>query len=400
MNPQLWAEDGQIFLRDEWVIGFPDTILILYAGYIHLVPRVIAFIANFFPYELIPFVFNFSAILIAAFSVSIFSISRYRYIIKSDFLRSIVVILICFAPVGIESIGNVTNVHFYLSFGVFLYALIGGKLNGFSYIGIFIYVLFGMLSAPLAICYIPLFLIRPILCTTDRLRWIFGVIFLLTVGYLISMFYLGTRGTIAEIDWKFLSIPLNIEKLIRVSFSIYFINPNSLSFVSYFKYFWILEILFLFFYFKTFEKNGIQNTLFFASYLVAIFVPILLRGGLVLNEEQTSFLALVNGTKDSLYFLNVINLLVNRYGIVPYFIFCISVFSVMFNGEDIKRNFYTALIVSVIFLVLVRNSIFIKPFDDLKWNSYATQVRNKDNVVIPINPFWFPNIQIKKEEWR
>ncbi|MBM9590441.1 hypothetical protein JWG41_08300 [Leptospira sp. 201903075] len=85
-HPQLWAEDGTIFLRDEWVIGFPSTIFKLYSGYIHFVPRLIAFISDLFPYELIPFVFNASAILLAAFSVSLFSLSRFRYIVKNDFL--------------------------------------------------------------------------------------------------------------------------------------------------------------------------------------------------------------------------------------------------------------------------------------------------------------------------
>ena len=36
------AEDFGIFLREEYIIGFPNTVFILFAGYIHLLPRIIS----------------------------------------------------------------------------------------------------------------------------------------------------------------------------------------------------------------------------------------------------------------------------------------------------------------------------------------------------------------------
>ncbi|MCG6146783.1 hypothetical protein LFX15_00675 [Leptospira levettii] len=400
LNAQLWAEDGQIFLRDEWVTGFPDTFFFLYAGYIHLVPRFIAFFANLFPYTFIPLVFNLCAILISAISVSIFSLTKFRYILKSDFLRTIVIVLLCCSPVGIESFNNITNVHFFLSLGVFLLAIIGGELNGFSYLLISVYVLLGIFSAPLAICYAPLFLIRPFLCKFDRKRWVYLVLFVIGLGYGILMFYLGSRDSVVGIDWNYFLNPIHIEKLIRLIVATYFMNTNSVEFITYHKYFWILEVILLYFYIKKFKMQGFQTSILLGGFLITVLIPVLLRGGLSLNEEQASYTTLVNGAKESFYFLNVINLMINRYGLVPYFMFCILTFVLLFDKNTTQSTIHFPILIVVVFLFVIRNSIFIKPYVDLRWDQYADMVKNKTDVSIPVNPIWFPKIEFKKELWK
>ncbi len=41
LHPQLWAEDGAVFLRDALLLG-PDAILTPYSGYLHVLPRLVA----------------------------------------------------------------------------------------------------------------------------------------------------------------------------------------------------------------------------------------------------------------------------------------------------------------------------------------------------------------------
>lgn len=399
-NPQLWAEDGTIFLRDEWVIGFPDTIFILYSGYIHLVPRFIAFISDLFPYEFIPFVFNFSAILLAALSVALFSLSRFRYLVKNDLLRSVVIVLICLTPVGHESLNTVTNVHFYFSFGVFLLAIIGGRLSPWAHLGVFFYVCIGVLTAPLSIFYAPLFLIRCIIIKTDRFRWVYGTLFIISLIYGFLMFSYGSQSSLSKIDWNFFLSFKNVEKIFRISYSIFFIDSNSWKFLDYFKYFWILESIFLFFYLRNFREKGIQNTILIGAYLIAIFVPILLRGGLSLSDEQLSYLKTFNASKDSLYLSNVAFLLNIRYGLVPFMIFCILPFSLIGDSEDRKWSLTFGLMILIVYAFISRNSFFIKPYDNFEWNKYATQVKNRQDVSIPINPKWWTQIIVKEGEWR
>ena len=43
--PEPWAEDMAVFLRDEYSTGFPGTAFSLYAGYLHLLPRIIAWLS-------------------------------------------------------------------------------------------------------------------------------------------------------------------------------------------------------------------------------------------------------------------------------------------------------------------------------------------------------------------
>jgi len=47
LNPQLWAEDGVIFLQEQLSLGF-SAIFTPYAGYLHLLPRLNAFIMDKF----------------------------------------------------------------------------------------------------------------------------------------------------------------------------------------------------------------------------------------------------------------------------------------------------------------------------------------------------------------
>lgn len=400
INSQLWAEDGVIFLKSEWVTGFPETIFIPYAGYLHFVPRLIAFIANLFPFEIIPFIFNFMAMTIAAISVSLFSLVNYRYLVKSDFLRTVIVILICFVPVGYESINNVTNVHFFLSFGFFLLALIGGELSGVSYFFIFVYSLLAIFSAPLTIFYLPFYLIRFFSCKSDRYSRLYGIIFILGITYGIAIYLTGAKREIAPIDWSFLMNVMNVEKLIRISFLGYLGEENTFSALSYVKYFWILEIVLLYFFCKNFVHFGIGNTFLILGYMIAIFVPILLRGAFVISDEQALLVKLTNGSKDSIYFLNVVKILSSRYGLVPYFIFCIIIFSYILPGKISMKTSSIMLILFVSYLHLIKNSVFIKHFEELNWDSYSKQVRNKEDISIPINPKWYTGIHIRKDEWR
>ncbi|MDF3821460.1 hypothetical protein P3G55_16265 [Leptospira sp. 96542] len=399
-HPQLWAEDGTIFLRDEWILGFPYTIPLLYSGYIHLVPRFIAFLSNLFPYEFIPFVFNFSAIFLAAVSVSFFSLRNFRYIVKSDLLRTITVALICLTPVGHESLNTATNVHFYFTFGVFLFAIMGGKLSPWAYFGIFIYVCIGTLTAPLSIFYAPLFLIRYFIFKSDRFRWVYAFLFILNMSYGVLMFFYGSSDSLTRIDWEFFINITNVEKLFRVSFAIYFIDFDSWKFLDYFKFFWVFELIFLFFYIRNFSKKGIQNTILIGTYLIAIFVPILLRGGLSLSEEQASYVTLFNISKDSLYLSNVVFLLNIRYGLVPFMIFCILPFSVILNDKNKKLNLVLGILILGAYAFIIKDSFFIKPYHDFEWETFSEQVKNKKNVSIPINPTWWQKIEVKENEWK
>lgn len=63
-NPQFWAEDGTVFFLDQYYQG-ASALFQPYAGYLHMVPRLIAlFTDTFFPYYAAPYVYNYSSLLL------------------------------------------------------------------------------------------------------------------------------------------------------------------------------------------------------------------------------------------------------------------------------------------------------------------------------------------------
>ena len=54
-NAQVWAEDGLVFLGENLRLGFWHTLFRQYAGYLHVIPRLIAGLSDFFLCASCPF---------------------------------------------------------------------------------------------------------------------------------------------------------------------------------------------------------------------------------------------------------------------------------------------------------------------------------------------------------
>jgi hypothetical protein len=110
INPQFWAEDGPVFFLQQYENGL-STITQPYAGYLHLIPRLIAFISElFFPYSLVPFVYTFMSFVITLFVIN--AIFSRRLNIKYKGLFSLALVLI--PHYGNEVFMNVTNIQWIL----------------------------------------------------------------------------------------------------------------------------------------------------------------------------------------------------------------------------------------------------------------------------------------------
>jgi hypothetical protein len=69
-NPQFYAEDGKIFFLQQYTNG-AAAVLTPYAGYLHLVPRLIAFAADaILPYSAIPAAYNYASLFITLFVIA------------------------------------------------------------------------------------------------------------------------------------------------------------------------------------------------------------------------------------------------------------------------------------------------------------------------------------------
>lgn len=111
LAPEPWAEDMAVFLRDEYERGFPDTAFALYAGYIHLLPRLIAWLSLKAGLGNAMFVMNWSVLLIKC--VICLLILRSREI-PSSLMRLAIAGYLILIPFVNEIYNNVTNLQWWL----------------------------------------------------------------------------------------------------------------------------------------------------------------------------------------------------------------------------------------------------------------------------------------------
>jgi hypothetical protein len=120
VHPQLWAEDGNVFFGDVTAFGPIATLLRPYAGYVHLVPRLIADAGSLLPLDAVPLFYVMVSYLVAGCCCSLFALATFRFAIRSDRLRACVCLVLALAPNSTELIGNIANLQWYLAFAVFL----------------------------------------------------------------------------------------------------------------------------------------------------------------------------------------------------------------------------------------------------------------------------------------
>jgi hypothetical protein len=103
-NPQLYAEDGSVFLRDQLV--FPGTAVFFpYNGQFHLLPRILALFESFFPLPVVPLLCSIASVLINSLCLSIFFLPWNRWLIENDLLRAAVCLVLATTLDGSEMIG-------------------------------------------------------------------------------------------------------------------------------------------------------------------------------------------------------------------------------------------------------------------------------------------------------
>ncbi len=107
LNPQFWAEDGAVFFKESHEMG-AGALLHVYAGTTHLIPRLVAGIASFFPVSAAPAIYNFSTLAVVLLvAIKILS-PRWEFPCKVPLALSLGLL-----PHSGEIFMNLTNVQWY-----------------------------------------------------------------------------------------------------------------------------------------------------------------------------------------------------------------------------------------------------------------------------------------------
>jgi hypothetical protein len=109
-RPQFWAEEGQLFYAQAYNVDLVRPLFWTYGGYLHVFPRLIADLAQFFPLISAPLLFNLVALTVQILPVQMLLSSRLS-LIGSLPARLFLALLYLSLPNSYEIHANLTNVH-------------------------------------------------------------------------------------------------------------------------------------------------------------------------------------------------------------------------------------------------------------------------------------------------
>lgn len=159
LNPQLWAEDGTVFVRDAWLLG-PRAFIEPYAGYLHLLPRMAAATARLVPVLFVPHVFLLWTLVPVVLVCLYLSSPRLPLVARE---RLVLAALVAFPPAPGEVLLNVTNAQWILGFVFVVLLLVRTDENrAFLWLDAPVVCLAG-LTGPFSLVFAPFFAIRALL---------------------------------------------------------------------------------------------------------------------------------------------------------------------------------------------------------------------------------------------
>lgn len=149
LTPQFWAEDGPIFFAAQFQHDWPQ-LLIPYAGYLHTVTRLIAWVANFFDVLHAPLIYNSCAILVDAVCISFVTVRAGAWFPRWAVLASFFIV-----PTTGEIFGSATNVQWFMQFAIATACFMPAAREGASsksvrFIG-YVVLAFAALSGPFSV---------------------------------------------------------------------------------------------------------------------------------------------------------------------------------------------------------------------------------------------------------
>ncbi|WP_155393150.1 hypothetical protein [Xanthomonas albilineans] len=109
-NAQFWAEDGYIFFKQQFGIAAPQ-LLVTHFGYLHIIPRIVAWLAYWLPIAKAPLIYNACAIFLSATAITMTCLRLRTYIPPWVVTMSFLAV-----PISGEIFGTITNVQWFMQF--------------------------------------------------------------------------------------------------------------------------------------------------------------------------------------------------------------------------------------------------------------------------------------------
>ena len=193
-NPQIYAEDGPVFLSQYFELGI-KSLITPYAGYLHLIPRLIVYLFGSLNINLlyIPLWYNLSAFLITYLvALQLWESSFYLKLNN----RVLYGTIFLFVPVGSEMFMNVTNTIWLTALFLINYLLIGYK-HGNKYVNWILVLLFS-LSGPFSLLISPIVVLIILIERKSINMNKFVPLLFILMGGLVQFIFIKTGGSVSR----------------------------------------------------------------------------------------------------------------------------------------------------------------------------------------------------------
>ena len=416
-NPQPWAEDGTIFIQ-QGIFGGWKSIIIPYAGYFHVIPRLVTLLAIHAGLQvsqnlsLVPLFMNLAAIAISGFCISFVANPRFTWLAPIPY-RVLIALLVVGMPGIYETLGNITNIQWFL--GYYLCLVVWDLFITDSTPGLLgmLATVFACLSSPVGMMFVVLYL----LVYFNRLRSsgatpsnLLDYVRHFKKKYLSQMIYIvililanvaqawtivhGTRGFVKGTSQFALALSFGLKVLLGGIFARLLI-PNFASFVNYlgFSIPVLVGTLYVSLIFNTkftLETSGRGRNLLFVPSIYAVAVLFLTYVG---SKSWFELYRIPFGDGGGRYLVIPMSIVLTLTvaALNRRVTFFVKDFQSGVKFRKLLSKHMGTVGLAVLLLLVLRTEIFnfkVPAFVDYHWHlsTKAYQANGKDVQKVPINP--------------
>lgn len=381
-RPQFWAEDGVTFFSQCYLTGV-ESIFTSYAGYLHLIPRLITWVTfHTVSFEHTPLAYNIASLLLFLGLVA-FIWFRTQF---DAFTRFFMILTLSLVPIGNEIVLTITNAQWYLSLFIPLIFLTGHNKKYVVFDGVLLFLV--ALTGPFSVIYFPA--ICAIVWYRSRTYGLWknerGLFFVYLLAAVIQLVALASATSRAPNSWSIMERLTHAPRLLYLQLT----NPLGIPYY-YEEMHWKLFVILLlgllgwiFLCWRKFTREKNATPLFFmAAALVSVAANVY-----VLAPDMLPFLnPIFNGMR---YFFCPCVLLL--WSIFAYTAAPVQTTEAPGKKEKtipmpLLRNIGLLLLFAYYTIMMVKT---IPPFmlADYNWPEHAKKLENfkKGHIEIPINP--------------
>jgi hypothetical protein len=183
LNPQFWAEDGQLFYSEAYNHSWAATLVQPYNGFFHTLPRLVAALSLLAPVRYGPAIFNAVAILIEVAPALFLLTDRLASVIPDRRVRLLLALVYVGIPNSWDIHANIANSVFHLPLLALMVFLAGPPTRLAWRVHDLVVVGLTAVSGPFVLALLPVAALRAWL---GRHRWQLGLLALLAAGGLIQ----------------------------------------------------------------------------------------------------------------------------------------------------------------------------------------------------------------------